>query len=111
MVLIQWLIAALAFLLAATLLPGFHVDGLVPALIGAAVLGLANMIVKPVLILFSLPITVLSLGLFLLVINGLVLWLVAALVPGIAVSHFGWAVLAALVISLVNGLLGGLARA
>lgn len=111
MVLLQWLIAAIAFLLAAYLLPGFNVDGLVPALIGAAALGLANMIVKPILLFFSLPITILSLGLFLLVINGLMLWLVAALVPGIAVTHFGWAILAALVISLVNGILGSLTRA
>ena len=111
MVLVQWLIAAIAFLLAAYVIPGFHVDGLVPALIGAAALGLANMIVKPILVFFSLPITILSLGLFLLVINGLMLWLVAAFVPGISVLHFGWAILAALVISLVNAIFGGLARA
>ncbi|MOA69903.1 Membrane protein of unknown function [compost metagenome] len=60
---------------------------------------------------FSLPITILSLGLFLLVINGLMLWLVAALVPGISVLNFGWAILAAIVISLVNAIFGGLARA
>lgn len=111
MVLVQWLIAALAFLIAAYLLPGFKVDGLVSALIGAAALGLANMIVKPILLFFSLPITILTLGLFLLVINGFVLWLVSVLVPGISVTHFGWAILAALVISLVNALFGGLARA
>ncbi len=111
MVLVHWLIAAIAFMLAAYLLPGFHVDGLVSAIIGAAALGLANMIVKPLFIFFSLPITILTLGLFLLVINGFMIWLVAALVPGITVSHFGWAILAALVISLVNGILGSLARA
>lgn len=111
MVLVQWLIGAVAFMIAAYLLPGFKVDGMVAALIGAAVLGLANMVVKPVLVFFSLPITILTLGLFLLVVNGLVLWLVSALVPGISVVHFGWAILAALVISLVNGIVGGLARA
>lgn len=111
MVLVQWLIAAIAFLLAAYLLPGFKVDGLVPALIGAAALGLANMIVKPILLFFSLPITILTLGLFLLVINGLMLWLVAAVVPGVSVTHFGWAILAALVIALVNAIFGGLTRA
>lgn len=111
MVLVHWLIAAGAFLLAAYLLPGFRVDGLVPALIGAAALGVANAVVKPLLLFFTLPITVLTLGLFLLVVNGLVLWLVAALVPGVSVTHFGWAILAALVIALVNGILGGLARA
>jgi len=110
-VLVQWLIAAIAFLLAAYLVPGFHVEGLVPALIGAAALGLANMIVKPILLFFSLPITILTLGLFLLVINGLMLWLVAAIVPGISVLHFGWAILAALVIAVVNAIFGGLARA
>lgn len=111
MVLVQWLIAAIAFLIAAYLLPGFHVDGLVAALIGAAALGLANMVVKPVLLFFSLPITILTLGLFLLVVNGLMLWLVSALLPGISVTHFGWAILAALVISLVNGVFGTLSRA
>lgn len=111
MVLLQWLIAAIAFLLAAYILPGFHVDGLVPALVGAVVLGIANMIVKPILVFFSLPITILSLGLFLLVINGLILWLVAAIVPGISVAHFGWAILAALVISLINAVFGSMTRA
>lgn len=104
----SWLVSAVAFLLAAYILPGFQVEGLVPALIAAAVLGVFNAIVRPLVILFTLPLTVLTLGLFLLVVNGIVLGLAVWLVPGVAVANLGWAILAAIVISVVNAVLGSI---
>ena len=98
--------ATLAFLAAAYVLPGFTVKDWVAAALGAIVLGIANAVVRPVIILFTLPVTVLTLGLFLFVVNGLVLWLVTLVVPGIAVANLGWAIAAAVVISLVNAALG-----
>jgi putative membrane protein len=77
-------------------------------LVVALVLGLLNAIVRPVLVLLTLPITVLSLGLFLLVINGLMFWLAARLLEGFEVAGFWWAVLAALVYSLISGAVSSL---
>jgi putative membrane protein len=98
--------ATLAFLAASYLLPGFTVKDWVAAAIGGVALGVANAIIRPLIILFTLPVTVLTLGLFLLVVNGLMLWLVTLVVPGIAVANFGWAIAAAIVIAVVNAVLG-----
>jgi putative membrane protein len=100
--------SVLAFLAASYLLPGFHVAGLWSAVLGAVLLGLANALIRPLIILFTLPVTVLTLGLFLLVVNGLVLYLVVWLVPGIAVANFMWAIIAALVITAINAALGAI---
>ena len=102
----SWVVSTLAFLLASFLLPGFHVANLTAALVGAAVLGVLNALVRPVVILFTLPLTVLTLGLFLLVINGLMLYISAAVVHGIDITNFFSAIAAALVISVVNAILG-----
>lgn len=104
--LVSWLTATLAFLLAAYLLPGFRVEGLVPAVIGAFALGVANAVIRPIIILFAFPLTFLTLGLFLFVINGAMLWLVTLFVPGILVDNFLWAILAAMVISAANAVFG-----
>lgn len=98
--------ATLAFLAAAYLLPGFTITDPMAAVVGALALGVANALIRPLIILFTLPVTVLTLGLFLLVVNGLMLWLVTMVVPGIAVSNFAWAIAAAIVISIVNAALG-----
>lgn len=105
---VSWLISAAAFMLAAYLIPGFQVDSVWSALIAAAVLGVANALIRPFIILFTLPVTVLTLGLFLLVVNGLVLALAVWLVPGVAIANFGVAILAAIVIAIVNAVLGSL---
>jgi len=89
-------------LLMANLVRGVQVEGWGAALIGAIVLGLVNAIVRPLMILFTLPLTILSFGLFLLVINALMLWLMAALVPGIRVQGFGPAFVGSLVLTLLN---------
>jgi hypothetical protein len=75
---------------------GVYVSGFGAALIGALVLALVNAIVKPIMILFTLPLTILTLGLFLFVVNALMLWLVAALVPGIHIRGFGAALIGSL---------------
>lgn len=106
----HWLAAALAFLAVAYVLPGFQVRSLMAALIAAAVLGLLNALVKPVLVLLTLPLTLLTLGLFSLVLNALLMALVAALVPGIHISGFGAAFLGALGVWAVTWAIDALLR-
>ena len=95
-------INALAIMLAASILPGIGVDGIVPALAAAVLLGLVNAFVRPVLLILTLPITLVTLGLFLFVLNGLCFWLVASVVKGFHVAGFGSAMLGALVVSAVS---------
>jgi len=95
-------INALAIMLAASILPGIGVDGIVPALGAAVLLGLVNAFVRPVLLILTLPITLVTLGLFLFVLNGLCFWLVASVVKGFHVAGFGSAMLGALVVSVVS---------
>ena len=100
--LVRVLVNALAIMLAASILPGIAVDGLVPALAAAVLLGLVNAFVRPVLLILTLPVTLLTLGLFLFVLNGLCFWLVASVVKGFHVAGFGSAMLGALVVSAVS---------
>src|ERR1035437_1424178 len=100
--LVSWVISALAFMGTAYLVPGFHVHSLVSALIAAAVLGICNAVIRPIVVLFTLPLTVLTLGLFLLLVNGLMLGLTVWLVPGVAVANLGVAIVAAISISIIN---------
>ena len=82
-----------------------RVDGFLAALAAAFLLGIVNAIIRPVLVLLTLPLTLVTLGLFLLVINGLMLWLVSALVRGFQVSGFWGAVLGSILISIVSWVL------
>ena len=95
-------INALAIVLAASILPGIEVDGIVPALAAAVLLGLVNAFVRPVLLILTLPITLVTLGLFLLVLNGFCFWLVASIVKGFYVAGFWSACLGALIVSIVS---------
>lgn len=106
--LLVWILNAVALLIVAYLLPGINVASFGSALIAALVLGLLNTLVKPVLILLTLPITVVTLGLFLLVLNALVFWFAGSILKGFEVTGFWWAVLGALVYSVVSGLLSRL---
>ena len=90
------------FCFAASIVPGIAVDGIVPALAAAVLLGLINAFVRPVLLILTLPITLLTLGLFLFVLNGFCFWLVAWLVKGFHVAGFGSALLGSLVVSVVS---------
>jgi len=96
------IINAVLLLIVARIVPGLHVKGLGSAIIGAMVLGLVNFLVWPVMVLLTLPLTVLTMGLFLLVINGFMLCLVSMFVPGIRLRGFGSAIVASLLFSLLN---------
>lgn len=108
--LVRWLINAVAILLAAYLIPGIEVSGPLPILAAAALLGILNALVRPLLILLTLPINILTLGLFTLIINGVMLWLVSELVKGFFIQGFWVAVLGALVVSLCSWLINGLIK-
>lgn len=96
------LVTAIALAVATFVLPGLHVDSWMALAAAAFVLGLVNATVRPVLVLITLPITLLTLGLFYFVVNGLAFGLAAALVPGFDVDSFGWAMLGAFVVSLAS---------
>jgi len=100
-----WILTAVALLAVAYLLPGITVASFGSALIAALVLGLVNMLVKPVLVLLTLPITIVTLGLFLIVINALLFWFVGSVLKGFQVNGFWWAVGGAILYSIISGLL------
>ncbi len=99
-VLVRWLLLAGALLLVAHLYPGVVVRSFTSALIAALVLGLLNTLLRPILVLLTLPVTVLSLGLFLFVINALMFWAAASVLDGLAVTGFGAALIGSLIYSL-----------
>jgi putative membrane protein len=102
--LIRWVVSALALWVAQALLPGIRIEGAGTLFIAALLLGFVNAIVRPLLILLTLPITILTLGLFLLVINAAMLGLVAALLEQFTISGFWSALAGAIVVSLVSWL-------
>ncbi len=107
---LRWIGYALAVMLVAFIIPGIEVDGFMGALIAAIILGLANTFIRPILMFISLPLNFLTLGLFALVINALLLWLVAYFAPGLDVegfwSAFFGAIVLAIVIAIVDGITG-----
>ena len=98
--LLSWVLHAVALMGVAYLLPGVVVEGFWAALWAALILGLVNTIVKPVLLILTLPLTVLTLGLFYFILNGLMFYWVGSILEGFQVNGFWWAVLAALLYSL-----------
>ena len=100
--LVLWLINSLALLTVAYVLPGIAVADFTTAMIAAVVLGLVNAFIRPVLILLTLPATLLTLGLFIFVINGLLFWLVGSWLQGFTVSGFWWGFLGAIVYSIIS---------
>ena len=101
-VLLVWLINALALLTVAYVMPSIHVDSFGTALVAAVVLGLVNAAIRPALILLTLPATLLSLGLFIFVINGLLFWLVGSYLRGFEVAGFWSGFFGAIVYSIVS---------
>ena len=101
----MWILNAIAVLAVAYLYPGVQVEDWKAAAVAALVLGLVNTLVKPVLVILTLPVTIVTLGLFLLVLNALLFWGVASVVPGFHVSGFWAAVLGAILYSLIGWLL------
>lgn len=102
--LLVWILNAVTLLIVAYLLPGISLASFGSALIAALVLGLLNTLVKPVLVLLTLPITVVTLGLFLLVLNALLFWFAGSILKGFQVQGFWWALAGAIVYSLISGL-------
>jgi putative membrane protein len=98
----RWFLNALALMLVAYVYSGVQVTGITAALIAALVLGLVNALIRPVLILLTLPVTILTLGLFIFVINALMFWLVAEMVDGFKVSGFMAALLGSLMFSVIT---------
>lgn len=96
---------ALAIVFAAAIVPGIEIRGVLAALGAGLVLGVVNAIVRPVLLILTLPLTLVSLGLFLFVLNGLCLWLTSTLVKGFEIHGFWAAILGALLVSVVSWLL------
>jgi putative membrane protein len=106
--LIRLVVNAVAVFLAAQLVPGIGISGLGAALVAGLILGFVNAIIRPVLILLTLPFTILTLGLFIFVVNAICVALAAWLVPGFTISGFGAAFIGAIVITLVSWLLNAL---
>lgn len=104
-ILVNWFVMTLAVLIAAYLLPGVSIRSAGAAVAAALVLGLVNAIFRPLLIVLTLPLTILTLGLFIFVINALLVLLASSLVPGFEVCSFWWALLFSLVFSLVSFML------
>jgi len=101
-ILLVWLINALALLTVAYVMPSIHLDSVGTALVAAVVLGLVNAVIRPLLILLTLPATLLTLGLFIFVINGLLFWFVGSYLKGFEVGGFWAGVLGAIVYSIVS---------
>jgi putative membrane protein len=106
--LVRLVLSAIAIMIAAYVVPGLHVSGLGAALVAALILGFVNAIVRPILFLLTLPFTLVTLGLFIFVLNAACLGLTAAVVPGFDIAGLGPALLGALVISVVSWVLNGL---
>lgn len=100
--LLTWLVTAISLMITAYIVPGFIIISFSAAVIAAIVLGLVNAIVKPILVLLTLPLTIVTLGLFLLVINALTIWLAGALTPGFDVTGFIPALVGSIVLTLVT---------
>ncbi len=108
--LVNLFISALAVTVSAFLIPGIHVDGFFEALIFSVVLSILNRILKPILVVLTLPITFLTLGLFYLIINVIMVYLAAWIVePGFKVDGFSYAILFSIVLSVVNSILDAMA--
>ncbi len=103
--LIKWIISAIGIFLVGNYLPGIHVPDYKIALAVALVLAILNVTLRPILKLISFPITLITLGLFALIVNGFVFWLVPFIVKGFVIDSFLWAVLGAIIVSIVTGVL------
>lgn len=100
--LIYLIVNGLAVYVSAYLLRGVHISGFLTAIVVAVVLGLVNLVIKPVIVLFTLPLNILTLGIFTLIINGLMVLLVTRLVPGFYVDSLLWGILFSIVMSFVS---------
>ena len=108
--LVKILLSSVAVVIASYLLPGVAVDSFMTAIIIAVILSLLNVTVKPILIIFTIPLTVFTLGLFLIVINALIVLIADSLISGFQVHNFWWALLFSILLSIINALLTDLSK-
>lgn len=108
-IIISILINTLAVLLTSYILPGIHISSFWTAVAVAIVLGIINAVIRPIVFILTLPINILTLGLFSFIIMGFMVYLVHLIVPGFKVDNFGWAILFALIVALINWFLNRLA--
>ncbi len=109
-ILIHWFVATCAIVITAYILPGVSVDNFFVAVVAAVVIGLINTFIRPVVLVLTLPINLVTLGLLTFVINALLIMLASAIVPGFYVANFWWALLFSIVLFLVNTLFKHSAR-
>jgi putative membrane protein len=100
--LLIWTLNSLALIAVANFVPGIHVDGFMAAFVAAFVLGLVNTLIRPIFVVLTLPVTVLTLGLFILVINGLMFWFAGSILRGFVVDSFWHGVLGAVLYSIFS---------
>jgi putative membrane protein len=108
--LLYFVVIAAAMVGLSRILPGFRVEGWIPALVAAVVLAAVNTVLKPILFVLTLPLTILTLGLFLFVLNAICLWIASLLVPGFAIRDLGTALVASLILAVVGMLWKALVR-
>lgn len=101
-IIVKWLLSALALLLVASLYSGVQIQSFGSAMIAALVIGLLNAVLRPVLVVLTLPVTIITVGLFLFVVNGLMFWLASGILGGFHVTSFGAAMLGALLYSVLG---------
>ena len=100
--LVHWLLASVALMLTAYFVPGFRVQGFGAALIASVVIGLVNIFIWPILVVLTLPLTAVTFGFFLLIVNGVALKIAAALTPGFSIQGFLPAVLGSVVLTVIG---------
>lgn len=108
--LLTWLLTAVSLMITAHVVDGFEVSNFVAALVAAVVLGLVNAIIRPILVLLTLPITFVTLGLFLFVVNALTIWLAGSITPGFIVTDFIAALVGSIVLTIVASVLNFVAE-
>ncbi|MEM9675899.1 MAG: phage holin family protein [Cyclobacteriaceae bacterium] len=107
---VKWLLSAIAVMITAYLLPGVSVESFWAALIVAVILAIFNAILKPILIILTIPITILTLGLFLLVINAVIILMTDAVIAGFSVSSFWWALAFSIIMAILGSLFNDIAE-
>lgn len=100
--LMLWIVNAVSLMAVTWLLPGFHIDSFYAAMMTAMILGFLNLVIRPVIVLLTLPITLLTMGLFTLVINALILTMASTIVKGFSVDNFGAALSAAALLWVIS---------
>ncbi len=109
-VVMRWVMNAIALYIVAKILPGIHLTDFASALIAVLIIGLVNALIKPLLFLLTLPVTILTLGLFSLVLNALMFMLASAIAPGFKIDGFGTALLGSILFSVITTILHSLVQ-